>query len=198
MARGAGRGPSGSVHGSRLFQSVVLHGHVSCTRSHPLSTQLTRSSFDQSDHWCKFDGTCHFHESEEAPRLWQRLETILSAWLELIERGKIVAVHHSVQDRRDDSPVEIDEATGARQEWSDEFPWTAVPFAKQDLVDSLDAWHGLQRSTANCRSQKRDLLVLKVFVARTLYKQRISARTALPANFSPTPGNHRSVCWALV
>lgn len=37
----------------------------------------------------------------------------------------------------------IDATTGARQKWTDQYPWTAVPYAKQDLLDTLDAWHDL-------------------------------------------------------
>lgn len=111
------------------------------------SNRLTGSSYDQSDHSCKFDGPCHDGEPDDAPTQWHRLETILSAWLDLIERGKIVALHHSVANIDQQGPNPniplVEEATGARQEWSDQYPWTSVPFARQDLSDTLSSWHNL-------------------------------------------------------
>ncbi|KAM0716072.1 hypothetical protein Q7P37_008586 [Cladosporium fusiforme] len=102
---------------------------------------------DQSNLYCTFEASCHEPGNEESLTQWQRLETILSAWLELIERGKIVALHHSVGNLSYSRPSPdvpfIDEATGARQEWTDQYPWAAVSYAVQDLRDALDAWHML-------------------------------------------------------
>lgn len=74
---------------------------------------------------------------------------MLSAWIDLIERGKVVALHESIkpmQDRGDygDSASYEDEKTGARlavEAIHD--PWAVPPFAKQDLADTLDAWQSL-------------------------------------------------------
>lgn len=121
---------------------------MSVNRSRRERHQLTRSSYDPHDHTAKFDFICHDDYGQPGPPTqWQRLETILSAWLDLIERGKIVTLHHSIDELNylrplPDVPL-IDEVTGARQKWTDEYPWTIVSFAKQDLLDALDAWHGL-------------------------------------------------------
>lgn len=76
---------------------------------------------------------------------------MLSAWLDLIERGKVVALHDSIksfdeQERSIHEPGTLyeDENTGAmRIEAGVQDPWQIVPFAKQDLLDTLDAWHAL-------------------------------------------------------
>lgn len=85
------------------------------------TAKLTTSKLRPIDHSCKFDGLCHDGEAEDTPTQWHRLETMLSAWLDLIERGKVVALHYSVgmSDRKLPIPEPIDEATGARQEWTD-------------------------------------------------------------------------------
>lgn len=70
---------------------------------------------------------------------------MLSAWIDLIERGKVVALHESIkpmQDRGecgDNAPYE-DEKTGARLAvGAIHDPWAVPPVAKQDHVDTLDA-----------------------------------------------------------
>lgn len=80
---------------------------------------------------------------------------MLSAWIELIERGKVVALHHSIkpmQDRGeyDDSASYEDGKTGARLAvGAIHDPWAVPPFAKQDLADTLDAWQSLVNAINN-------------------------------------------------
>ena len=90
---------------------------------------------------------------------WYRLETLLSSYIDLIERGKVVALHHSItepggrikladgskisRDRHPDPPPLRDPVTGARRTFPSRDPWVLLPYAKQDLSDALDAWRDL-------------------------------------------------------
>jgi hypothetical protein len=89
---------------------------------------------------------------------WQPLESILSVWLEIIERGKAVALHKSVKEvpqifenaQADGSVAKLyafpppqpqrDPATGAKRTGTWYGPWVVVPYTAKDLQDTLEAW----------------------------------------------------------
>jgi hypothetical protein len=94
----------------------------------------------------------------EKPLPWQPLESVLSVYLDMIERGKAVALHKSVGEvppifqvtQADGSLSEIyafppaqpqrDPATGAKRTGRFYNPWVIVPYTARDLQDTLDAW----------------------------------------------------------
>jgi hypothetical protein len=70
---------------------------------------------------------------------WQRLETVLSVWIEMIERGKVVALHKTMaaRDGEDSSPD-----TDVRRCASNAL-WGWLPYSKIDLEETLQAWREL-------------------------------------------------------
>jgi len=98
----------------------------------------------------------HFDIADELEEQnpWQPLESILSVWIEMIQRGKAVALHDEVckagyddsdfQQNADGVWQEIqgpqrDPATGAIR-IGQAPPWTIVPWTKQDLTECLQLW----------------------------------------------------------
>jgi hypothetical protein len=97
-------------------------------------------------------------QRSEKPLPWQPLESILSVYLDMIERGKAVALHKSVQNvppifqvsQADGSLSRMyafppaqpqrDPATGAKRTGEVYNPWVIVPYTAKDLQDTLDAW----------------------------------------------------------
>jgi hypothetical protein len=74
-----------------------------------------------------------FEEDESSP-MWQRLETILTAWIEMTERRKVAVVHKDLGNGPDPaSGVYLDTQT----------PWGWAPWTKANLEDALDAWNDL-------------------------------------------------------
>jgi hypothetical protein len=82
-----------------------------------------------------------FEEDDSSP-MWQRLETILTAWIEMTERRKVAVVHKDLGNGPDPaSGVYLDTQT----------PWGWAPWTKANLEDALDAWNDLL-SAINDRS----------------------------------------------
>ena len=74
-----------------------------------------------------------FNGDDSSP-MWQRLETILSAWIEMIERRKVAVVHKDLGDGPDPaSGVSLDEKE----------PWGWAAWTQADLEDTLEAWTDL-------------------------------------------------------
>ncbi|KAK5120307.1 hypothetical protein LTR85_006513 [Meristemomyces frigidus] len=119
--------------------------------------------------------TCLFNEYDsidllfnEQPLPWQPLESVLSVYLDMIERGKAVALHKSVQTPpgiwepvpQDDSAlvrtewrlrepqILRDPASGAARLGPHVFnPWVIVPYTSKDLSETLDAWDVFVQAT---------------------------------------------------
>ncbi|KAK3645766.1 hypothetical protein LTR56_008953 [Elasticomyces elasticus] len=83
-------------------------------------------------------------------QLWQPLECILTVWIEMVQRQKVVAILANVvktsyekteggEFRRIEGPPR-DPATGAKRNGSAAEPWTIVPWASQDLEECLELW----------------------------------------------------------
>jgi hypothetical protein len=109
-------------------------------------------SYDQHTH----KAMMHFDIADELEESnpWQPLESILSVWVEMIQRGKAIALHDDVckarynesdwQQNVDGVWQEIqgpqrDPTTGAIR-IGQAPPWTIVPWAKQDLTECLQLW----------------------------------------------------------
>jgi hypothetical protein len=74
-----------------------------------------------------------FEETDSSP-LWQRLETILTTWIEMIERRKVAVVHKNLG-------IEPERTLGVYLDWQK--PWGWAPWTKADLEDALEAWNDL-------------------------------------------------------
>lgn len=84
---------------------------------------------------------------------WQRLETILTIWIEMIQCQKVVALPDTVgRDAFEEHPeggipfipgLERDPETGAKRLEDAPYPWTTVPWTSQDLEGSLRLWNGI-------------------------------------------------------
>ncbi|KAK3656725.1 hypothetical protein LTR56_002706 [Elasticomyces elasticus] len=81
---------------------------------------------------------------------WQKLESILTVWIEMIQHGKIVALDTSIGTgsyewdaaggfHLTEGPPR-DPATGARRLNTAQRPWTILPYSRKDLQDSLELW----------------------------------------------------------
>lgn len=98
----------------------------------------------------------HFDIGDELEETgpWQPLESILSVWIEMIQRGKAIALHDDVceatygqMEWRLDANGNICEIKGPRRDPATGAirighipPWTIVPWTKQDLADCLELW----------------------------------------------------------
>lgn len=92
---------------------------------------------------------------------WQPFEAVLSVYLELIETGKVVALHKSVQSPPHVLPItyedgssalasllparypQYDLVSGAQRIGAEENPWKMEPFTGQDVSDCLSSWNFL-------------------------------------------------------
>lgn len=109
-------------------------------------------SYDQHTHRAimHFDITDELQESQP----WQPLEDILSVWIEMIQRGKVVALPDGVckasydeSDYQQDSTGVWQEIKGPQRDPSTGAvrigqapPWTIVPWTEQDLTECLEIW----------------------------------------------------------
>jgi hypothetical protein len=93
------------------------------------------SSYDYDCHWCVFNSWPYycFTDDNSSP-IWQRLETILSAWIEMIERRKVAVVHKDLGNGPDP-------ASGVCLDAKD--PWGWASWTTADLEDTLEAWDDL-------------------------------------------------------
>ena len=102
----------------------------------------------------------HIYDFED-PRLpWQKLESILSMYIDMIEGGKAVALHQSIGrpaktetiQQEDGSEVTrevepagspVDPYTGAHRTRYNTQPWTLQAYTRDDLTSCLDIWERL-------------------------------------------------------
>lgn len=109
-------------------------------------------SYDQHTH----KAIMHFDISDDLQDFspWQPLESILSVWIEMIQREKAIALRDDVCKAsydQSDWPLDAngllyeikgpqrDPTTGAIRIGQAQ-PWTIVPWAKQDLSECLETW----------------------------------------------------------
>jgi hypothetical protein len=93
------------------------------------------SRYDYDTHACVFNSWPYYmFNGDISSPIWQRLETILSAWIEMIERRKVAAVHKGLGNGPDP-------ASGVSLDSKD--PWGWAPWTQADLEDTLEAWNNL-------------------------------------------------------
>lgn len=80
----------------------------------------------------------HIFNLNDATLPWQRLESILSTYVDMIESGKAIALHKSVGKQ-----VEQDPYTGVRRSKYNTDPWALVPYTHGDLTSCLNTWQTL-------------------------------------------------------
>ncbi|KAK5696634.1 hypothetical protein LTR97_007938 [Elasticomyces elasticus] len=104
--------------------------------------------YDQNTH----TAILHLHMTDDLTpeQPWQPLECILTVWIEMIQRQKVVAIpanvgkmsYESIEGggyRRIEGP-QRDPATGAKRNDCAAEPWTVVPWSSQDLEECLELW----------------------------------------------------------
>ncbi|KAK5720822.1 hypothetical protein LTR15_006784 [Elasticomyces elasticus] len=114
------------------------------TLTSPFYYTEPRGQYAHSHSSPRYDGRSH----SEQP--WQPLECILTVWIEMIQRQKVVAIpanvgktsYESIEGggyRRIEGPQQ-DPATGAKRNDCAAEPWTVVPWSSQDLEECLELW----------------------------------------------------------
>lgn len=80
---------------------------------------------------------------------WQYLESILSVWIEMIQRQKVAAISNDVGSERYEQHEQgwlvfygpdRDPLTGLQRLTHDAEPWTIVPWTAKDLEEALESW----------------------------------------------------------
>ncbi|KAI6804104.1 hypothetical protein KC361_g316 [Hortaea werneckii] len=80
---------------------------------------------------------------------WQYLESILSVWIEMIQRQKVAAISNEVGSERFEQHEQgwlvfhgpdRDPLTGLQRYTQDTEPWTIVPWTAKDLEEALEVW----------------------------------------------------------
>ncbi|KAK5137002.1 hypothetical protein LTR08_001509 [Meristemomyces frigidus] len=147
--------------------------------------------YDQSRHACVFnEGDPVDMIIDERPLAWQPLESVLSVYMDMIERSKAVALHKSVQepppmweDIHPDGSVTMryfsnlpprepqqDPASGARRIGTVYDPWVIVSYTSRDLSETLEHWNDLvQAIEERMSSLPQDALEVKgLYTPQTL------------------------------
>lgn len=158
------------------FTGDVNPDHITIYLTHDgLSDTLAGVVYDLTTNLCAFNGGITFgvYDGTTSPA-WQPLETILSVYIDMIERRKAVALHKSIVDSDKDFfphpddgsmvPVELhpnpppreDAETGAKRGLHCYNPWTLVPYAQRDLEETLDAWSDLLDAIEERRPRTSD------------------------------------------
>jgi len=93
--------------------------------------------YDFSAHCCVFNSYPYneFVDEDKTP-IWQYLETVLTAWINMIERQKAVVVHGPFTNCGPD-PVTGVICDGLRH------PWGWASYTRADLDETVETWHGL-------------------------------------------------------
>ena len=101
-----------------------------------------------------------YDDSTDDDLPWQKLESVLTVYIELIEAGKIIAFHKDVECADDvayyDGPdttlsgfyrarnrpnaMIVDPATGHAKKKGSVDPWVCMPSTEKDLNDTLETW----------------------------------------------------------
>ncbi|KAI6889755.1 hypothetical protein KC360_g32 [Hortaea werneckii] len=80
---------------------------------------------------------------------WQYLESILSVWIEMIQRQKVAAISNEAGSERFEQHEQgwlvfhgpdRDPLTGLQRYTQDTEPWTIVPWTAKDLEEALEVW----------------------------------------------------------
>ena len=102
-----------------------------------------------------------YDDSADDDLPWQRLESVLTVYIELIETGKIIAFHKDLEFADDvtfyDAPdpalsglryardrpnaMIVDPATGHTKKHGAVDPWVCMASTEKDLKDTLETWN---------------------------------------------------------
>jgi hypothetical protein len=111
---------------------------VSISRVASNTANANAARYDYDTHACVFNSWPYYQfNGDMSSPIWQRLETILSAWIEMIERRKAAVVRKELGNGPDP-------ASGASVD--SKYPWGWAPWTQADLDDTLEAWNELIRA----------------------------------------------------
>lgn len=111
---------------------------------------FSTTSYDQNHH-----GACmHFDVEddidEDSIPSWPKLESVLSVWIEMIQRQKVVAIPAEVgAEEWKELPEggfglvqgpKQDPLTGARRIYRETAPWTMQSYTTKDVIQTLQVW----------------------------------------------------------
>jgi hypothetical protein len=93
--------------------------------------------YNIEDHCCVFNSYPYteFLDKKKSP-VWLSLETVLTAWINMIERQKAVVVRDPLHNGTPDPATGVSR-DGLRQ------PWGWALYTKADVDDAVEAWHDL-------------------------------------------------------
>lgn len=86
---------------------------------------------------------------------WQRLETILSSWIDMIEAEKAIAIHDSVGAEPAAEPPTTEVTLGESRLSYKTRPWILQPYTRGDLQTCLDVWKRLVQAIEKQTGSKR-------------------------------------------
>ncbi|KAF2141917.1 uncharacterized protein K452DRAFT_332619 [Aplosporella prunicola CBS 121167] len=100
--------------------------------------------YDQADHTVRMNFSMEDISGPEVDSAngWMKLECVLSIYIDMIERGKAVALSKQMILDREDAP-EIDPVTGTFRLGHIFKPWTMVPYSSLDIEDTITIWNEL-------------------------------------------------------
>jgi len=108
---------------------------------------LTASSYDQQRHLAILMPTYHHvFDLQKTDLPWQPLESLLSAYVDMTEAEKAVALHWYVgapATEGQEAGPKSDPQTGARRSRYNTHPWTLQPYTLGDLNKCLVVWRKL-------------------------------------------------------
>lgn len=93
--------------------------------------------YDVSAHCCVFNSYPYneFVEEDKTP-IWQYLETVLTAWINMIERKKAAVVPSPFTNYEPDAETGV-VGDGLR------YPWGWASYTRSDIDETVEAWHDL-------------------------------------------------------
>ncbi|KAI6899351.1 hypothetical protein KC318_g9499 [Hortaea werneckii] len=116
----------------------------------------TITLYDSTSQFTKPDGLVHsaimhldIQDELDVDGPWQYLESILSVWIEMIQRQKVAAISNEVGSERYEQHEQgwlvfhgpdRDPLTGLQRLTHDAEPWTIVPWTAKDLEEALEGW----------------------------------------------------------
>lgn len=79
------------------------------------------------------------HRDDQLQEGWLKLETVLSIYIDMIERGKVVALSQQTIQELNEAPL-VDPATGACRLRQIFKPWAMLPYSPSELEETLSTW----------------------------------------------------------
>ncbi|KAK1034034.1 hypothetical protein LTS16_015738 [Friedmanniomyces endolithicus] len=125
LAGGRGKGLVGEEEEGGKWRFVVLYATPEALVSHPAGLV-----YDQLAHRAILMPTYHHvFDLRDKGLPWQSLETVLSAYIDMVEAEKVLALHAEVHAASNGIPGLL--------------PWLAQPYTQSDLTSCLETWQKL-------------------------------------------------------